>query len=202
VRGEGDTSYYGLGALARRESAQRGSGRTYTEGSLRVGQVKTDFQSDLGSPGTNARYDAKSVYCGLHLGAGFLREIGGGASLDLYGKLLYTRTGSDSLHVLGDPVELSAVSSLRARAGARYVKEIGGRNNFYVGLAYDHEFDGKAKGTANGSAIAVPDLKGGTGIGEIGVTFKGRASQADLKLEGYTGRREGFGFGAQFKWFF
>jgi hypothetical protein len=104
--------------------------------------------------------------------------------------------------VAGDPVELDAVSSLRWRVGARYAKAVGERNEFYAGLAYDHEFDGKAKGTANGSAIAVPDLKGGTGIGEIGVVFKGKNSLVDIKLEGYAGKREGFGGGVQFKWFF
>jgi hypothetical protein len=202
VRGEGDTSYYGLGILARADHAKHGTGRLYTEGSLRVGQVKTDFTSDLGAPGTSAYYNAKAVYYGLHLGVGYIRELKGDASLDLYTKLLYTRTGSDSLNVSGDPVELDAVSSVRWRAGARYVKAVGNRNEFYAGLAYDHEFDGKAKGTANGSAIAVPDLKGGTGIGELGVVFKGKNSLVDIKLEGYTGKREGFGFGAQFKWFF
>jgi hypothetical protein len=202
VRGEGDTSYYGLGILARADHAKRGAGRIYTEGSLRIGQVKTDFDSDLGNPGTNARYDAKAVYYGLHLGVGYIRELKGDASLDLYTKLLYTRTGSDSLNVLGDPVELDAVSSVRWRAGVRYSKAMGDKNEFYAGLAYDHEFDGKAKGTANGSAIDAPDLKGGTGIGELGVVFKGKNSLVDIKLEGYTGKREGFGGGVQFKWFF
>ncbi|MDR2007217.1 MAG: autotransporter outer membrane beta-barrel domain-containing protein, partial [Acidaminococcales bacterium] len=164
--------------------------------------VKTDFGSDLGNPGTNARYDAKAVYYGLHLGVGYIKELKGDASLDLYTKLLYTRTDSDSLNVLGDPVELDAVSSVRWRAGLRYSKSMGDKNEFYAGLAYDHEFDGEAKGTAGGSAIVSPDLKGGTGIGELGVVFKGKNSLVDIKLEGYTGKREGFGGGVQFKWFF
>ncbi|MDR3348448.1 MAG: hypothetical protein LBO03_02385, partial [Acidaminococcales bacterium] len=33
VRGDGDTNYYGIGFLARRENAKRGDGRLYTEGS-------------------------------------------------------------------------------------------------------------------------------------------------------------------------
>jgi hypothetical protein len=32
--------------------------------------------------------------------------------------------------------------------------------------------------------------------------IKGKKSLIDIKLEGYTGKREGFGVGIQFKWFF
>ncbi|MDR3348769.1 MAG: autotransporter outer membrane beta-barrel domain-containing protein, partial [Acidaminococcales bacterium] len=204
VKGKGDTSYYGIGFLARQDCAKRGTGRIYTEGSLRVGQVKTDFSSADIVPGQTetARYDAKSVYCGLHLGVGWIKELKGGAALDLYSKILYTRTGSDSVNVLGDPVEFDAVTSLRWRAGLRYVKAAGEKSEFYAGLAYDHEFDGKAKGAAGGAAIDVPKLKGATGIGEIGVTFKGKNSIVDIKAEGYAGKREGVGFAAPCTWLF
>ncbi|MDR3349426.1 MAG: autotransporter outer membrane beta-barrel domain-containing protein, partial [Acidaminococcales bacterium] len=167
----------------------------------RVGQVKTDFTQHSGNL-AGSTYDAKSVYYGLHLGVGYIKELKGDAALDLYTKILYTRAGSDSVSVLGHPVELDAVTSLRWRAGLRYTKAVGEKNEFYAGLAYDHEFDGKAKGTAEGSPIESPKMKGGTGIGELGVTFKGKNSLVDLKVEGYTGKREGVGFAAQFKWFF
>ncbi|MDR3349695.1 MAG: hypothetical protein LBO03_08925 [Acidaminococcales bacterium] len=204
ARGNGDTTYRGLGFLARRENAKRGSGRFYAEGSLRLGQVKTNFNSaDLKISGQNARYDAKSVYCGLHVGAGWIKELKGGGSLDLYSKILYTRTGSESTAVLGnDPLEFDAVNSLRWRAGLRYAKASGEKKEFYAGLAYDHEFDGKAKAVGNGMAIDAPGMKGGTGIGEIGVIFKGKNSLVNLKAEGYAGKRKGVGFAAQFKWFF
>ena len=202
VKGGGDIGYRGLGLLARHDHARRGAERTYIEGSLRAGRIKTGFRSSDILPGTDASYRARSAYCGSHIGLGYVRELKAGASLDLYAKLLYTRTGGDAVDVLGNPVEFDAVNSLRLRAGARYAKEAKAKNSFYLGLAYEHEFNGRARGSANGSAIDAPEMKGGTGIGEVGLAVKGGRGQADIRLEGYAGKRKGVGFGAEFKWFF
>ncbi|MDR0576076.1 MAG: hypothetical protein LBI87_00685, partial [Candidatus Accumulibacter sp.] len=63
-------------------------------------------------------------------------------------------------------------ASTRARIGGRYTRTLGANLNGHAGLAYEHEFDGKAKATTNGHAIPnAPDLKGGTGIAELGLTL-------------------------------
>ncbi|MDR1228610.1 MAG: hypothetical protein LBK55_10910, partial [Azoarcus sp.] len=55
-----------------------------------------------------------------------------------------------------------------------------------------HEFDGEAKATAYGQAIDAPELKGGTAIGELGLSFKaGKAVTLDVGVQGYTGKRDG-----------
>ena len=202
VSGEGSSDYYGFGLFVRSEEAASERGYFYSEASLRFGRVDTDYNSAnyLNVP---TGYDSDAVYYGLHAGAGYINKLRGDATLDLYGKLLWTRQGSDTTTVTtGDRLSFGAANSIRGRVGARYSNGANKKTNFYAGLAYDYEFSGKQKAEINGLRIDQPSLKGGTGIGELGVVFKGKNSQVDLKVEGYTGKREGFGGGVQFKWVF
>ncbi|MDR1062626.1 MAG: autotransporter outer membrane beta-barrel domain-containing protein, partial [Azoarcus sp.] len=117
----------------------------------------------------------------------------GQSKLDLYGKYLWSRQEGDSLRLnTGDPVKFDDVDSHRLRVGARLDWNVTDSLSPYVGLAYEHEFDGEAKATAYGQAIDAPELKGGTGIGELGLSFKaGNAVTLDVGVQGYTGKRDG-----------
>jgi hypothetical protein len=201
VEGKGHTRYYGLGLLARLDRTIP-TGQIYTEGTLRVGRMKTDFSSNDISRSETARYTAEVPYYGLHIGIGHIEELKNAAALDLSSKLLWTRTGSDKVSILGDPVEFDAVDSLRWRTGLRYSQPLGEKSSFYVGAAYEHEFDGKAQGKADGMAIIAPEMKGDTGTGEMGMTLKDKNRRIDFKVEGYTGRRQGFSGSVQVNWFF
>jgi outer membrane autotransporter protein len=62
----------------------------------------------------------------------------------------------------------------------------------YFGLAYEHELDGKAKAWVRDLSIDVPELKGGSGIGELGIA--GVATEGltlDIGVRGYAGNRRG-----------
>ena len=75
----------------------------------------------------------------------------------------------------------------------------------YVGLAYEHEFSGSARANYSGEAIAAPSIKGGTGIGEIGLVYKpsGKSTfSMDVGLNAYVGKRQGIGGGFKFNWGF
>jgi outer membrane autotransporter protein len=64
----------------------------------------------------------------------------------------------------------------------------------YLGAAWEHEFDGKAKASTYGYAIDAPDITGDTGIVEVGLTVKpvaGKPFSLDFGLQGYLGKREG-----------
>ena len=207
VKGDGNTSYYGGGILGRFDFTNN----LYTEASFRVGQVDTDFgSSDLRDPiGNRASYDSSSTYYGAHLGLGYIWNITDATSLDLSTKYLWTRQDSDSVTVAGDPVKFKAADSHRWRTGARLSHAIGteGGSTFtpYIGAAYEHEFDGKAKATTYGYAIDAPDLKGGTGIGEVGILFKPSADcglSLGLGAQGYVGTRQGVTGSFQLKWEF
>jgi outer membrane autotransporter protein len=134
------------------------------------------------------------LYYGLHLGTGYVWNITDKSQLDLYGKYLYGRRASDSVTLsTGDTVHFDAVHSHRLRVGTRYAWTADNIKP-YLGLAYEHEFDGKAKATVYGYNIESPALKGSTGIAELGMTIKpspGKPVSVDFGIQGYTGKREG-----------
>lgn len=197
VKGSGDTSYYGLGFLARSEKK---SG-AYTEGSLRFGRTKTDFASgDLqDSLGRSAGYDSSASYWGAHLGIGKIKTSGKN-TLDMYGKYLFTRQGGNNVNVLGDPVSFSGSTSHRLKTGFRISREASEAVTTYAGAAYEYEFDGKSKATAYSYDIDAPGVKGSTGILELGAQWKkGTGDALELGLLGYVGKRQGISGTLQFK---
>ncbi len=195
----GDNNYYGGGLLARVDFADFGPGHVYTEASLRAGWAETDyFSSDLRDGfGNSASYDSGSAYYGAHLGFGYEWKLDETSVLDFYAKYFWTHQGSNNVSVVGDPIRFDSADSHRARFGTRYEREFttsGMVFTPFIGVAYEYEFDGEVAGTAYDLAIDKPELKGGTGIGELGVTFQpseGSAFALDLGVQGYTGTREG-----------
>jgi outer membrane autotransporter protein len=203
--GDGDTRTIGGGILGRVDFNNSGF---YTEGSFRLGSVKNDYQNVnlRDTLGRFAKYEASAAYYGLHLGAGYNFDLNATTGLDLYGKYFWTRQGSDDVTLsTGEPVKFEAVDSQRLRGGARLTHALNDFVSPYVGAAYEYEFDGKAKASVYGLAIEAPSVKGSTGIGELGLTFKPSNNtpfSLDLGVQGYTGKREGVAGSLQFKWEF
>ena len=61
----------------------------------------------------------------------------------------------------------------------------------YIGVAFDYEFDGKVEAEIGGQVVPAHSLKGGTGIGELGLTYKLDDFYLDLTVKGLAGEREG-----------
>ena len=205
VKGDGDTSYYGGGVLTRYEMPA-GPGGIYGEASFRVGHVSTDFSSDdiMGSGG-HADYDSGSAYYGAHAGLGYVWNVNDKAALDFSTKYIWTHQNSDSVTIQGDRINFKAADSQRWRTGARFSYAVNEMFTPYAGAYYDHEFDGRAKASTAGLSIDAPDLTGGTGVGELGLTFKPAKDSGfsvDLGMQGYTGVREGVSGSAQLKFEF
>jgi hypothetical protein len=190
VRGAGDISYAGGGLLARLDFQRSESGTTYAEFSGRVGRVKTEFNSDDFI--IDHDYDLSATYYGLHLGFGRIFNLTGSTTFDLYGKWLYTHQGGKSMEIGGFPVRFDDIDSHRLRAGFRVTTQVNDWFKPYFGAAYEHELDGKAEASISGFPIDVPELKGGTGIGEIGVSMTAVENLTfDLGVRGFAGAREG-----------
>jgi hypothetical protein len=208
VKGDGDTRYAGGGLLAR-YADDKGY---YAEATVRAGRVKTDFSSsDLVSAlGQPAKYDIDMNYYGAHVGVGYVWQFSEQGALDFYGKYLWLRqSGEHTTLSTGDDIRFKDTDSERLRVGARYVRDLSNAWQGYAGLAYEHEFDSKARATthtvAGAYAIDSPDLKGDTGIGEIGLSIRqGRHSpiSLDLGLQGYSGKREGVSGSIRLGWAF
>jgi autotransporter-associated beta strand protein len=209
VHGDGDIDHVGGGLLGRMDFSNTGPGHFHAEASLRAGRVRNEYSSaDLrDATGRKADYDSSSAYYGLHFGAGYLWKITDKATLDLSGKYFWTRQAGDSVRLsTGDEVRFKDVDSSRLRLGVRYAHAV---NEYllspYVGVAYEHEFDGKARASTNGFPIDAPSLRGDTGIGTLGLTLKpspGLPLSFDLGIQGYVGKREGVTGSLRARWEF
>ncbi|MDR0827097.1 MAG: hypothetical protein LBN33_04340 [Desulfovibrio sp.] len=197
VHGDGDIYYIGGGIIARMDFMDTGPGHFYAEVSGRAGKTHNEYNSsDLQDMnGVKADYDSSAPYYGIHAGLGYVWNITDKASLDLHGKYFWTRQEGDSVKLsTGESVRFDGIDSTRARAGARFAYTVNEYIAPYIGAAYEHEFDGKATAKTNGYSLPSPDIKGGTGIGELGFSFKPSQKlplSFDLGVQGYTGKREG-----------
>ncbi|MBQ9378053.1 MAG: autotransporter outer membrane beta-barrel domain-containing protein, partial [Schwartzia sp.] len=192
TRGDGSAHYTGGGLLAK-WTANHGF---YVEGSLRAGTIKDDARNvmtdGLGNPYS---YKTSTGYWGAHIGVGKEIALDGGNTVDVYAKYFHNHKNGVSFDA-GDRYDLDAVTSSVLRVGARYtmVRE---KWNFYGGRAYEHELDGKARGTVrNGlfnDAIRAADTSGGSVRAELGATMtpEGGPWTLDLNLTGFAGKKRG-----------
>ena len=219
VHGDGDTHYTGGGVLGRIDFAGTGLGWVnkleagqadglYAEASFRAGHIDTDFDTDdiLGEFGEGSDYDSGADYYGLHGGVGYVMNFDERNSLDVYGRYFWTKIDSETVDVGRDRLHFDEADSSRLRIGTRYTMIYNQQLKPYVGIAYDHEFDGEVAASAYGFKLDKPSLEGDTGIVEAGISMKPvstiDALSVDVTGQGFIGRREGGGGGLKIKYQF
>ena len=208
VDGDGNAYYLGGGILARMDFVNTGPGRFYAEASGRAGKTHNEYDSsDLrDAAGRKADYDSSSPYYGLHFGTGYVWNINDAATLDLYGKYFWTRQQGDSVGLsTGEHLSFDDINSSRLRFGGRFAYILNEHVAPYIGAAWEHEFDGKARAKTNGFDIDAPNLRGNTGIGELGLSLTPSTDlplTVDLGVQGYTGKHEGVTGSLMVKWEF
>lgn len=190
VDGSGKAHYLGGGVLAR---FNWNSG-LYAEASLRAGRMHNRFNSNLRDvAGEAATYALSTPYYGAHVGVGHVWKMTDKVSMDVYGKYLFARqNGKDVRLSTEDELSFKAVNSHRMQVGARISGNYG-RANLYAGLGYEHEFSAKATATTYGLPIDAPSVRGGSGIGEIGILVTPTAKSGwgvEASLRGYVGKRQ------------
>ena len=176
----------------------------YVEGSLRAGSVHDDARNVLRDfRGTPYSYTTNAPYMGFHLGVGKEIALDDIHSIDVYGKYFFNRRKGVSFDA-GGHYDLDAVTSSVLRVGARYTMKRE-KWNFYGGVAYEHELDGEAAGTADGVAIRGADVGGGSFRGEIGAAMTPGDNSPwslDLNLSGFAGKKQGFTGGVSVSFMF
>lgn len=187
-RGDGSMYYTGGGLLAK-WTAKHGF---YVEGSLRAGSVHDDARDVLRDAVQGYSYDTSAGYWGAHIGIGKEFVVSNGNTVDVYAKYFHNRRNSVSFDAGGNHYDLDAVTSSVIRVGTRYTMKRKAWN-FYGGLAYEHELDGKAAGTVDGLGIRAADISGGSGRLEIGATITPENSpwSLDLNVTGFAGKKQG-----------
>ena len=195
VKGKGDSRYYGGGMLGRLDVTEGLASGVYAEASFRAGKLYSDYRSkDLNPALGQASYDTDASYYGAHAGLGYLWTLNDKASLDMYGKYFWVHTTGSSVNILGDPVTFKAADSHRTRLGTRLSYAVSSDITPYIGVAWDYEFDGKTDSVVAGLDTPAPSLKGSTGMGELGLTWKPAAASVlsvDFGVQGYVGMRQG-----------
>ena len=191
-RGDGDSHYAGGGLMAKWTNNHD----VYTEASVRLGRL-SDTASNLlrDAAGNGYGYDVHANYFGAHVGIGKIIHYKGGKSLDVYGKYFYTKRDGVDFTSGGNNYSLDSVASSVLRVGARY-GTTDKKWNWYGGLAYEYEFDGKSEGTVDGIGIRAASVKGGSVRGEIGMRMNATKTnpwQTDISIYGYGGKHRGFG---------
>ena len=199
THGSGKISYIGAGILGKLTQKDG----LWLEGSLRAGRAKSDYSANLS--GTAASYDGSNTYYGAHLGAGKTFAIKEDSSIDAYARYFWSHQNSMTATLnTGDRYEFGSVNSQRLRLGLRYSLKDKTTGEFYAGLAWEHEFAGKAGATYQGDAAPSPSLKGSSTMLELGYRFMPENSRVsyDLHLNGWQGKRKGITGGASVKWAF
>lgn len=105
----------------------------------------------------------------------------------------------------GEHLSFDDINSSRLRFGGRFAYILNEHVAPYIGAAWEHEFDGKARAKTNGFDIDAPNLRGNTGIGELGLSLTPSADlplTIDLGVQGYTGKHEGVTGSLMVKWEF
>ena len=203
LHGEGDTDYTGGGILARMDFNGSENGHGYLEASGRVGNADTDYTNSglRDAYGRAASYSTDGTYYGAHIGAGYVQKLDEKSSIDWYGKLLWARLEGGSADLsTGEHLSFDDADSLRLRIGGRWNYAASDFVSYYAGLGYEYEFDGEASGFTNGLALGDEDLTGGSGVAELGISFKPSKNSPfslELNLAGFTGEREGFRGGVE-----
>ena len=199
THGDGKTSYIGFGVMAKSVS----DSGTYFEGSLRVGRAKNDYSGTVGTRATS--YDGSSTYFAGHLGIGHKTEFDSGNKFETYAKYFYAhQAGTSAKLSSGETYDFGASSSSRIRFGTRYTMKNDMDGEFYAGLAWEYEFDGKGTASYQGFDLPSTSLKGGTTLFELGYRFAPVDSTVSygLNLTGFKGKRKGFTGGFNIAWAF
>ncbi|WP_374133992.1 autotransporter outer membrane beta-barrel domain-containing protein [Candidatus Endomicrobiellum pyrsonymphae] len=168
VKANAIAQYTGGGLLGRVDF----SNNFYAEVSGRAGSAKSNFHSDdikfLNKP---ASYNCDGMYLGTHIGSGYIYEINNKLGLDVSGKYFFTHQRSKDVELpTKEIIKFADTSSHRIRLGAKLTYEATEVFKPYVGGAFEYEFAGKVDATLAGFDINAPALKGGSGMGEFGVT--------------------------------
>lgn len=207
--GSGDAHCNGGGLMAKYMARNK----NYVEGSLHFGNLKNNADSVLhSSDGSAYGYNTSSNYWSGHVGFGHIFDLtdkvestslGGtqraARDLDVYGKYFYTHVGGDSFRAGEANYQLDGMNSSLLRIGAR-LNNRSGWNNYYYGLAWDHEFDGESNGTVSAAGLSAPirkaDIGGSSLMAEAGWKLESNQEnpwEVNLSMQAYAGQHKGLG---------
>ena len=195
ARGDGDIHYYGIGVIGERKQKEGDWKGAYLQAHARIGRAFTDYNSHLkDGSGERLDYDKNSTYYGAGLEIGREWQYHPDYMLDSYLKYRWLHLNGFNAEMNGADYRLDDIDSHRTRLGTRLNYTAEKTSMPYIGIAWEHEFDGNARGRVMGYRLKDTSLKGDSGVLELGVKFVPSENSRwnyDFTLEGYVGQREG-----------
>ncbi|MDP8163186.1 autotransporter outer membrane beta-barrel domain-containing protein [Phocoenobacter skyensis] len=201
VRADGDTKYYGIGAMIK----QHFNNHLYLQGGVRLGQSHTEYHSkDLqGATASSVDFNTKRAYAGANIGMGYTAVLNDKFSITPSAQLMYTYYSSADKIIEGSQFDFDRIHSVRSRLGAKVSYKINPQNDLYANVAWEREYQGNANGKTLGLNMPAPAMKGNTGIVEIGTHFNpSKNLKINLGATGNFGKRRGVGVNVSMKYDF
>ncbi len=200
VRGTGESSYVGAGALLRYklQHINRSLAGFSLDATLRAGSQELDYSTpDLKDDyGALAKYDISSTYVAGHVGLNYTVQPTDKLAATFYARYLWTRIDEDNALVCKERVYFEDGDSNRVHLGSRLSWQVNDHWQPYLGAAFEWEFSGTARANTYGMGITSPSMRGGSVIGEIGAVWQPSLNHAlwlEGALQGSVGKRENYG---------
>ncbi|WP_022819200.1 autotransporter outer membrane beta-barrel domain-containing protein [Fusobacterium russii] len=163
IKAEGNIKNIGISVFTKYNY----SNNFYSEGSLHMGQLNSDYKSNSFS--IPVTYDYKTKYYAAHIGIGKNIKIDSYKNISLYSKYFINRQNKKDVTLSsGEVYKFSSVTSSNILLGTEYSQKINEKNKIYTNVAYQYEFDGKSNATYKGLTTASPSLKGSSLVIDLG----------------------------------
>ena len=104
-----------------------------------------------------------------HGGIGWMKSLTDSVDLDIYAKYLWSHVSGDDDSISGSHVNFDAMDSNRLRGGARLSFKGSDTFSWYLGAAYERQFNGRSASDVYGHDTPSASLKGDTAMVEAGL---------------------------------
>ena len=202
THGHGNSKHF-LGGLFIRKMNKNGF---YWEGSFRGGKADTSFSSDdffRGSLRSTVGFDDSTQAFAGHVRVGKLKRLNKNNLMHVYGSYSHTHiNGMNTTISTGENYNFDAVDNGTFLMGYRLTTRTSPISRFYTGLALQYQFNGSTSATYRGYTTSKAEIKGATGILEIGWQIRPRKSHPwalDINLTGKIGLQKGLSASAGVK---
>jgi hypothetical protein len=200
IGASGHIRYLGIGFMLR----ERFNNGLRLEASLRGGQLNNRFRSNnFQTGGVDVGFNYDTPQYAVHFGVGLDKALNEVTSLDLVARYYWSRQlGKNVSLTTGETLRLEDLDSHMVRGGGRLTRDITNKFSIYGGGYFEYEFDSSVMAIDPISEFEFvnPELKGGTGVFEIGAISHANNNDrlsVEFGIQGYTGKFRGLSGGVR-----
>lgn len=194
THGHGSAKYF-LGGIFLRKMNKNGF---YWEGSFRGGKADTNFYSHdflRGSQRSSVGFDDSTPAFAGHVRIGKLKRLDKNNLMHVYGVYSHSHVNSMSTKLTtGEKYNFDSVDNGTFMLGYRLTTRTSKISQIYTGLAFQYQFNGSTSATYRGYTTPKAEIKGATGILELGWQIRPQKSHPwalDINFTGRIGLQKG-----------